>query len=160
MSDDDTSKLVMDVRGLPAPQGSKRHMGNGVMVESSRRVKPWREDVKQAALTALDATPSWARDRSHVALVLVFSMPRPKAHWLTGRNAHKLRDNAPHTMHGRMPDLDKLVRSTCDALSAAGVYEDDARVCSIMAVKTYAGSGFPGSLDTPGAHVELTAMKP
>ena len=42
--------------GLPAPQGSKRfvgmHGGRGVMVESSRRVKPWREIVHAAALAA------------------------------------------------------------------------------------------------------------
>ena len=34
------------VHGLPAPQGSKRHVGKGVMVESSKYVKPWREAVK------------------------------------------------------------------------------------------------------------------
>ena len=34
----------------PAPQGSKRHVGNGRMVESSAKVKPWREAVRQEAL--------------------------------------------------------------------------------------------------------------
>lgn len=29
------------VLGLPAPQGSKTHVGEGRMVESSKRVKPW-----------------------------------------------------------------------------------------------------------------------
>lgn len=29
------------VIGLPAPQGSKKHVGHGVMVESSKKVKPW-----------------------------------------------------------------------------------------------------------------------
>lgn len=33
------------VFGLPAPQGSKRHVGEGRMVESSKRVKPWRRQV-------------------------------------------------------------------------------------------------------------------
>jgi Holliday junction resolvase RusA-like endonuclease len=34
----------------PAPQGSKRHVGKGVLVESCRNVKPWRELVAQAAM--------------------------------------------------------------------------------------------------------------
>ena len=33
------------VPGIPAPQGSKRHVGHGVMVESSARVKSWRVDI-------------------------------------------------------------------------------------------------------------------
>ena len=44
-----------------------------------------------------------------------------------------------------MPDLDKLIRSTGDALKTAGVYTDDSRVVGITAVKVYA--------DTPGADI-------
>jgi len=151
------TQLVIDVRGMPAPQGSKRHVGNGVMVESSKRVRPWREDVKQAALTALARTPEWDRTHSHVSMVVVFSMPRPRSHYRTGRWRDVLRDNAP-SMHGRMPDLDKLVRSTCDALSSAGTWADDSRLCSVYAVKTYADTAVPGSLETPGAHIVLTGV--
>ena len=35
--------IEIKVIGLPAPQGSKRHVGHGVMIESSNNVKPWRE---------------------------------------------------------------------------------------------------------------------
>ena len=45
--------LTITVHGTPAPQGSKRHVGNGVMVESSKKVKPWRQDVKHAALEVI-----------------------------------------------------------------------------------------------------------
>ncbi len=40
--------------GKPAPQGSKRSLGGRVMIESSKRCKPWRQDVRHAAL---DLTP-------------------------------------------------------------------------------------------------------
>ena len=40
--------LRINVLGTPAPQGSKRHVGRGIMVESSRLVGPWREAVKAA----------------------------------------------------------------------------------------------------------------
>ena len=46
--------IAFDVFGLPGPQGSKRFVGRtktgrGLMVESSAKVKPWREAVKWAA---------------------------------------------------------------------------------------------------------------
>ena len=34
--------VSFNVIGIPGAQGSKRHVGNGVMVESSKKVKPWR----------------------------------------------------------------------------------------------------------------------
>ena len=41
--------VEFEVVGLPAAQGSKRHVGNGVMVESSKALKPWRSAVAEAA---------------------------------------------------------------------------------------------------------------
>lgn len=35
------------VPGTPRPQGSKRHVGGGRMIESSKYVKAWREKVSQ-----------------------------------------------------------------------------------------------------------------
>jgi Holliday junction resolvase RusA-like endonuclease len=45
--------LIVTVHGNPAPQGSKRHVGGGVMVEMSKAVKPWREAIKHAALAVI-----------------------------------------------------------------------------------------------------------
>ena len=40
-------KYVITVEGIEAaPQGSKRHVGRGIMIESSKRVKPWRDAVR------------------------------------------------------------------------------------------------------------------
>ncbi|QDH92357.1 RusA-like resolvase [Gordonia phage Spooky] len=41
------------IPGIPAPQGSKRHVGNGILIESSKRVGPWRAVV---ALTVGEQT--------------------------------------------------------------------------------------------------------
>jgi crossover junction endodeoxyribonuclease RusA len=45
--------LTFTVRGTPAPQGSKSfkgiHGGHAVLAESSKKVKPWRMDVKAVA---------------------------------------------------------------------------------------------------------------
>lgn len=151
------SHLTVEVYGLPAPQGSKRHVGGGRMIENSPHVKTWREDVKQAALAALEESPAWDRTHTHVVMHVVFTLPRPKSHYRTGKFAHLLRDGAPR-LHGTTPDLDKLLRSTCDALTTAGVYADDARVSQVFAVKAYEtrASVPPGALDRPGARIVLS----
>ena len=51
--------ITITVYGMPGLQGSKRFVGTrggrGVMVESSAKVKPWREAVKFAAREAMQA---------------------------------------------------------------------------------------------------------
>lgn len=148
------TELLIIAYGTPAPQGSKRHLGNGVMVESSKKVKPWREAVKHAALDAL--WPSWTPLDGPIHLAVTFTFNRPQGHWRTGRNAHLLRDAAPRYPAG-MPDLSKLIRSTEDALTDAGVWKDDARVVDVTASKRYADPG-PDVLTTPGAIIRVRTL--
>jgi Holliday junction resolvase RusA-like endonuclease len=153
-------QLSITVYGLPAPQGSKKHVGGGRMIESNQKsLNTWREDVKLAALRALEETPSWERDYAAVTAHITFTLPRPKGHWRTGKNAHLLKDSAP-TLHGTKPDLDKLLRSTGDALTAAGVYSDDSRLAQVFSVKSYPSPSSPGLLDRPGARIVLTGVTP
>lgn len=152
-------RLHITVYGLPAPQGSKRHVGRGIMVESSKHLAPWREDVKQAALRALEEHPEWERDYPYVTARMVFTLPRPRVHYRTGKFAHLLRDGAPR-LHAVKPDLDKLVRSTGDALTTAGVYADDCRLAAVYALKTYpTAPGNPQAMDRPGALITLTGVR-
>lgn len=124
------------VHGVPAPQGSKRHMGNGVMVEMSRKVKPWRADVRQAAEDVLEGNDYWDPTVRLVAVDLEFTLARPRSHFRTGAHAHELRPDAPRWVTTR-PDLDKLQRSTLDALTSAGVFPDDCVVAQLSARKLY-----------------------
>lgn len=128
-------RLQFEVIGTPAPQGSKRHVGNGVMVESSAKVKPWRQDVAAAARDAAESA-GWTAPAGSVVVHLQFRLPRPRGHYGTGRNAGRLKPSAP--THFRKPDLDKLVRSTLDALTTARVLGDDAQVALLTARKVYA----------------------
>lgn len=151
-------RLVITAYGLPAPQGSKRHVGNGVLIESNQaHVTTWRQDVKHAALDALADNPEWNRDARAVVLHATFTLPRPRYHFRTGKSAHLLRDGMP-TLHAVKPDLDKLLRSTGDALTTAGAYADDSRVAQVFAVKCYVtAAALPvGGLDRPGAVLVLT----
>lgn len=147
--------LTITVHGLPAPQGSKRHVGHGVMIESSKHVKPWRDAVRSDAVTAVRALgDDWPGRLDGPLLVdMVFTFARSKGHYRTGRNAHLLRDGAPTWPSGK-PDLSKLARSTEDALKDAGVYADDARIVEYgRLAKVYPGD--PDALATPGAVIRI-----
>lgn len=139
------SSLSFFVAGMPAPQGSKRHVGNGVMVESSKAVKPWRQDVVAAARQAVDSTGLEPYVHA-VKVTVIFYFPRPKSHFGSGRNAGVLKDSAPHYVATK-PDVDKLLRSTFDALTTAGVWRDDNLAADVLATKVYS--------DHPGAHIHI-----
>lgn len=152
------SRLHIAVYGRPAPQGSKRHVGHGVMVESSKAVKPWRDDVKAAAEQAIkDLRNSVCPLDGPLVVRMVFTTRRPRSHYRTGRNAHLLRDSAP-ARPATIPDLSKLLRSTEDALTAAGVWADDARVVEYeRAAKVWASEDLE-ALDAPGVRITIRTL--
>jgi crossover junction endodeoxyribonuclease RusA len=126
-----TAEITISVHGTPAPQGSKRHVGNGVMVESSAKVKPWRSAVRDAAEKT--DTPMML---GPLAIDVTFLIQRPRGHYGTGRNTARLRESAP--AHPAVkPDIDKLLRSTLDALTESGIYRDDAQIVIVGAAKQY-----------------------
>ena len=113
--------IRLTVRGLPAPQGSKRHVGGGRMVESSKAVGPWRDAVRTETQRAI-GTPM----EGPVNIHLIFWLPRPAS--------------APKRVKvpAKRPDLDKLVRSTLDGLTEGGAWRDDAQVVGLYARKVFA----------------------
>lgn len=138
----------VDVLGIPAPQGSKRHVGRGILVESSTKVGPWREAVVAAATNQGAAN---MRLDGPIHVDVSFYLPRPKSHF---RANGDLKPTAPF-VQSNTPDLDKLLRSTLDALVQAAVIADDARVQHIEARKLYATSE-----RAPGALIMLKGNHP
>ena len=119
--------VIVFVPGIPAPQGSKRHVGNGRLIESSKKVAPWRKAVRAALINSYHPRYFPIFDRETPVLAeLIFTLPAPKS-------LPKRRPVWPV----RYPDLDKLVRSTFDAISLSGVWVDDAQVIRVIAEKTY-----------------------
>ncbi|MFJ5105184.1 RusA family crossover junction endodeoxyribonuclease [Streptomyces sp. NPDC088554] len=151
--------ITVTVHGTPGPQGSKRHLGGGVMIESSKKVRPWRQDVKWAALDATRARPAWVPLDGPLAAAVVFTFARPRGHYRTGRNAHLLRDAAP-ARPAVYPDLSKILRSTEDALTGV-VWADDARVVEYTRLgKYYADTGDPDVLGAPGCVIRVWPLHP
>jgi Holliday junction resolvase RusA-like endonuclease len=152
--------MKITVFGTPAPQGSKSFKGRSktgkaIMVESSKKVGPWRETVVYAARDEMNTFGGWSMITDPILMHVRFSLRRPASHYRTGRNAHLLRESAP-TRPGKYPDLSKLIRSTEDALTTAGVYADDALIVDLNASKVFAGSS--GGLDVSGAVIEIWGL--
>ena len=147
------NEIFIPVIGIPAPQGSKRHVGNGIMIENSKRVKPWRQDVKEAALNYYDGE---VIDQA-VEVEIIFMFARPKSHYGTGKNSRKLKPSAPVfvTSKGK-GDLEKLERSTYDALSQSSggsVLKDDSLVAQNRNTKRYSVAG-----ENPGAKIIIRTL--
>lgn len=149
--------ITITVHGQPAPQGSKRHMGNGVMVEMSKKVKPWRQDVKAAALDTTAALADWRPLDGPLAVSIVFTVrTRPASRptwWPQGLRWSREFMWRP----GSTPDLSKLLRSTEDALTDAGVWRDDARVVEYRHLaKHYTDDpSTPDALTVPGCVIRV-----
>ena len=126
-----SNSLSFVVHSAAAPQGSKRHVGNGVMVESSKRVKPFRQDVRFTALDIVE--PTWDRS-GPMALTVDFHFVRPKSHF-TSKGA--LTKRAPLFPTARtVGDIEKLVRALHDSLSGV-LFDDDSQVVECHARKLY-----------------------
>ncbi len=132
--------------GIPGPQGSKSFKGlnskrKPILVESSQKVKPWRDAVFGYAREARGAMPPM--DGPIIAR-MIFTLPKPAS-------APKKRTIWPM----RKPDLSKLVRSTEDALTDARVIADDARIVEYLRVAKVFPNEDPEALDCPGARIVL-----
>lgn len=134
--------MTITVYGMPGAQGSKRHVGRGVMIEMSKKVAPWRQDV----VAACKASTCFVMTEGPLQVSLTFTLIKPKS-------APKKRIIYPD----RTPDVDKLCRSTLDALKTAGAIEDDARVVELTAAKRYPNEG-RDALSSPGCVIHIRSV--
>lgn len=138
-------RITFRVEGMaPAPQGSKKplgkdRLGRTVLVESCKRVKPWRQMVTEAALAT--GAPILT---GPVVLRCEFLFLRPLGHF---RRDGTLKPSAPR-WHAVRPDGSKLLRSSEDALSQVLIH-DDARIVTTIGHKRWCrGDERPGALFT------------
>ena len=128
--------------GTPAPQGSKKHVGRGRLVEVSKKIKPWRADVERAVK---QAKPAEMLPLDGPLLRSVeFWLPRPKTH-------PKTKVSLPVGP----PDVDKLARGALDPLTQNGVIHDDSRIIDLFVCKRFVPTDprhmFEDDMDRPGA---------
>lgn len=123
----------ISVLGAAAPQGSKSHVGNGRMIESSKILPKWRKAIIAAAKQSHG--PEW--EPLDGPLVVTFTA------WLRRPPGTKFKDYPAGP-----PDTDKLQRAVGDALTIAGTIKDDARITTWIAKKRWAIGCEPGATIT------------
>lgn len=125
-----------EVPGSPVAQGSmvalrSKTTGHVFMKPGNeKKLKHYRKSIQQGAESCglpLISGP--------VQVKAIFSMPRPKNHYGTGRNADKLKPLAPQ-VPTTTPDVDKCLRAVLDSLTGTA-FKDDAQVVKAIAEKTY-----------------------
>ena len=112
----------------PATQGSKRHVGYGIMRETNERLPAWRSLVADAALATNQPLLN-----QPVSISITFRFLRAKGHY----NKSGLTPSAPaHLTSKQKGDIDKLSRAILDALTGT-LLHDDSQVVSLSAHKRY-----------------------
>ena len=139
--------VLVEVPGEPRAKGSFRifRAGNGrpIVAKDSPKTYLWESAVSLAAQVAMAGRPIL---EGPLAVVLEFALQRPVSHLCPRGGA--LRRGKPILPQGK-PDIDKLARSTLDALAGI-VFGDDSQVVSLAATKRYTAPGEP-----PGCRIEV-----
>ncbi len=138
--------------GKPAPQGSKSYVGKGVMIEASKRCKPWRKHVKDAAIKALP--DGWyAMMDKPISVSVTFIFARPNDQFINNKpGPDRLKPDAPQHCTKRIGDIDKLSRAVLDSCTSV-CFEDDAQVITLNAQKRYATRN-----EQPSAIITIAAI--
>ena len=136
--------LKIRIIGIPATAGSfvprKRKNGSLYLLRSgSQKHKEWRQT---AEFTIRQAVKLWewevAQDDQY-SVSLSFLLPKPKS-------VSRAQPNVK-------PDIDKLCRSTLDALTVGKAIDDDARIIQLTACKTYATEA-----EQPGCYITVNKL--
>lgn len=123
-------EYIITIKGIEsAPQGSKKHVGRGIMVETCKRLKSWRKEVSLRAKLIVDEIIE-----EPVEVEVVFWFKRPLKHYLPNG---MVRQSAPvYITNKNKGDLDKHCRALLDSLTKSA-FADDSQVVSLHAVKKY-----------------------
>jgi crossover junction endodeoxyribonuclease RusA len=144
----DVHTIGFFVPGTPATAGSKRHVGNGIIIDSCERNQAWVATVAAFCRQSYQGPPL----TGPLCFTADFYLERPGRHFGTGRNAGQVKPSAPAYPTVK-PDLLKLTRAVEDALSKIA-YGDDAQICNERMTKRYCDDRHP----TPGVQITITRL--
>ena len=119
------------------PKALKRHRST----RTGRMYDPSAKDKKQIWLQIAKFKPKTPL-AGDIMLKLVFTMPRPKSHYRTGKFKHLLKDDYEHIVnHTFKPDIDNLVKLIADVVQGKDrMIVDDSQICMLQAEKVYGSS--------------------
>lgn len=151
--------IVLIPNHNPAPQGSKELRGFYIhpttgkkipyLAESSKRHGPWRDAAARHTVRSRAAAGNPPPMDGVIRAEVIFTMAPPKN---LPHDPAKLQAMYPNTRH--YGDIDKLLRSTFDALQDGGAIVEDSRIVRTVVDQLF--PWHPGALETPGAVIRLT----
>lgn len=120
--------VAFTVYAKPQPQGSARAFlikGRPIITSTNKNLKPYRQELTLTALVAMAGKEKpFAGKHVPVAVSMDFYLERPKS--IPKKRIEMV----------VKPDLDKIIRSTTDALTGI-LYTDDAQIVTVTARKFY-----------------------
>jgi Holliday junction resolvase RusA-like endonuclease len=135
--------VTFAVLGAPGTKGSpyaRVHKGRAIVHEGAKS-KAWERLVRERALEAVGTREGPTFVDVALDVAITFELARPAGHWAKRGG---LKSGAPPWPSRRLDLLDKLCRSTLDALIGS-VFDDDSRVVRLLATKIYAAPGHEGA---------------
>ncbi len=148
-------RLHIEVVGRPAPQGSKKTGGAGQLLESSAYLPAWRAACRIGAYKAY-AAAEIGTDHLPVFPIGVPVVIERCVFWVTSQQCR----GAGTDLAIGKPDIDKLLRSTLDALGGgryktARLYDDDSQIVMINGLAKMR----PVGTQSPGASIVISDGK-
>ena len=136
--------LRIRVVGVPATAGSfvprKRKNGSLYLLRSgSQKHREWRSAAETTIRQAVNLWKWEVSSDDEYSVPLSFLLPKPKSVTRAQPNVK--------------PDIDKLCRSTLDALTVGKAIDDDARIIQLTASKTYASKA-----EQPGCYITVNKL--
>lgn len=123
----------------PTEQGSKKHVGRGMMVDANPMLKHWRKLVSEKVAEVMVGQEAFLLQP--VVADFTFYMRRPKSHF----GARGLLPSAPKYPI-RTPDVDKLARAIMDSITDGRAWDDDARAVDMNVRKRYESLEHPSGV--------------
>ena len=114
----------------------------GMRHSNANGIKQFRTEVSTAATKAVLEQQVTTPLQGALSLSCIFILARPKT--------------VKRLLPFVKPDLDKLIRALCDALTQSGVWVDDAQVTQVKASKVYAS---PSNHPIPGVIVSIAPVE-
>ena len=130
------SQISFTVYATPVPQGSMKAFvlpgkwgakDRAILTSANKKLKPFRGEVTRTAMAAMserDIAEPFAGKHIPVSIVADFYIAKPAS--VTKKRYYP----------SVKPDLDKLIRSLCDAMTGV-IYTDDAQIVEFNVRKRY-----------------------
>jgi len=126
------TQITFTVHGEPKAQ--KRHRDSTSKTGQKIKYDPSSADKTDFKWMVIQSRPQEPFNQP-IRLEVVFYFSRPKSHFGSGANSHRIKESAP-LWHTSKPDADNCIKFIKDALNKI-FWRDDSLICDVTIKKFY-----------------------